>query len=55
MFIWNTSTGMVADFFSGQPYQSQKGMARPIASNMVAGFVKGNSKIISHVALECFP
>ena len=44
MFIWNTSTGMVADFFSGQPYQLQKGMARPIASNMVAGFVKGNSK-----------
>ncbi|NQU54607.1 MAG: PepSY domain-containing protein [Bacteroidetes bacterium] len=41
MFLWNTKTGSVADFFSRQPYFAPQGMARPIASNMVAGWVEG--------------
>lgn len=41
MFLWNTQTGMVRDFFTKQNYIVPSGMARPIAANMVAGFVDG--------------
>jgi hypothetical protein len=44
MFIWNIKTGIVADYFTGQPYQIPEGMARPIAANTVAGFVQGKTK-----------
>jgi hypothetical protein len=40
MFIWNINTGMVADYFTGQPYQPSGAMDRPFADNTVAGFVK---------------
>lgn len=39
MFVWNTETGEVRDYFSGQHYHEPKGMAKPIAANMVAGLV----------------
>ena len=44
MFIWNTQTGMVVDYFTGQPYQAPSGMARPLAPNTVAGFVQSDNK-----------
>ncbi len=44
MFVWNPQTGMVADFFTGQPYHAPQGMARPIGANTVAGFVQSGDK-----------
>lgn len=44
MFVWNPQTGMVADFFTGQPYHAPQGMARPIGANTVAGFVHSGNK-----------
>ncbi|WP_319590524.1 PepSY-associated TM helix domain-containing protein [uncultured Draconibacterium sp.] len=44
MFVWNPQTGMVADFFTGQPYHTPQGMARPIGANTVAGFVQSGNK-----------
>jgi len=44
MFIWNFKTGKIADYFTGRTYQPPQGMARPIAANMVAGFVAGENK-----------
>ncbi|WP_319480957.1 PepSY-associated TM helix domain-containing protein [uncultured Draconibacterium sp.] len=44
MFVWNPQTGMVADFFTGQPYHAPQGMARPIGANTVAGFVQSKNK-----------
>lgn len=41
MFLWNTQTGAVSDFFTRKPYSAPQGMARPIAANMVAGLVEG--------------
>lgn len=40
MFVWNTQTGEVCDYFSGQHYQTPQGMARPIAANMAAGLIR---------------
>ncbi len=44
MFVWNTETGQVSDFFSGQAYQAPERMVRPIAADMVAGLVTTNEK-----------
>lgn len=41
MFLWNTESGAVSDFFTRQPYAAPPGLARPIATNMVAGLVEG--------------
>jgi hypothetical protein len=43
MYLWNTKTGAVADFFTKQPYNAPPGMTRPIASNMVTGLVKAKN------------
>ena len=39
MYLWNTHTGEVKDYFSGKPHQPLAGMQRPIGQHMVAGFV----------------
>ena len=44
MFVWNPQTGRIADFFTGQPYQTPRGMARPFGANTVAGFVQSGDK-----------
>lgn len=44
MFVWNTKTGAVNDYFTGQPYRAPSGMQRPIGDNMVAGFVYNHGK-----------
>uniref|UniRef100_UPI003217511F PepSY-associated TM helix domain-containing protein n=1 Tax=uncultured Draconibacterium sp. TaxID=1573823 RepID=UPI003217511F len=44
LFLWDTQTGRVSDFFTGKPYQAPNGMARPIGVNTVAGFVEGKNK-----------
>jgi hypothetical protein len=44
MFVWNTKTGNVYDYFTGQPYHPQPGMARPIGANMVTGLVHNSQK-----------
>ncbi|WP_319502511.1 PepSY-associated TM helix domain-containing protein [uncultured Draconibacterium sp.] len=44
MFVWNTQNGRIADLFTGKPYQSPEGMARPIGTNTVAGFVQSGNK-----------
>ncbi|MBN2637128.1 MAG: PepSY domain-containing protein [Prolixibacteraceae bacterium] len=43
MYIWNTHTGAVADFFTQQPYIETEGMQSPIGANMAAGFVESNN------------
>ncbi|KJF43697.1 PepSY-associated TM helix domain-containing protein [Draconibacterium sediminis] len=44
MFVWNTKNGMIADLFTGKPYQTPQGMVRPIGANTVAGFVQSGHK-----------
>ena len=44
MFVWNTQNGMIADLFTGKPYQTPQGMVRPIGANTVAGFVQSGNK-----------
>lgn len=44
MFVWNTKTGAVNDYFTGHPYRAPSGMQRPIGDNMVAGFVYNQGK-----------
>ncbi|WP_163323452.1 PepSY-associated TM helix domain-containing protein [Draconibacterium mangrovi] len=44
MFVWNTKNGMIADLFTGKPYQTPQGMVRPIGANTVAGFVQSGNK-----------
>jgi len=39
MFMWNTNTGAVYDFFTKQPPVAPAGLARPISVNMVTGLV----------------
>ena len=46
MFVWNTETGQVNDFFSGANYQAPSGMARPIAADMAAGLVTIKNKAL---------
>ena len=41
MFLWNSETGEVADFFTQQPYAEPEGLQSPIGANMAAGFVEG--------------
>ena len=41
MFLWNTKTGAVYDFFTRQPHTAPQNMGRPISANMVAGLVSG--------------
>jgi hypothetical protein len=43
MYLWNTQSGAVADFFTQQPYIEPEGMQSPIGANMAAGFVEGSS------------
>jgi len=40
MYNWNTLTGEVTDFFTGEAYQAPSGMSRPVSDNMVAGYIK---------------
>ncbi|WP_340113109.1 PepSY-associated TM helix domain-containing protein [Maribellus mangrovi] len=44
MFVWNTETGQVNDFFSGASYHAPEGMARPIAADMASGLVASREK-----------
>jgi len=44
MFVWNMQNGMIADLFTGKPYQTPQGMVRPIGANTVAGFVQSGNK-----------
>ena len=39
LFVWNTASGMVTDYFSGVPAETPKGIGRPVGQNMVAGFI----------------
>ncbi len=39
MFVWNTVTGAVLDYFTGLAAETPHGMSRPVGQNMVAGFV----------------
>ncbi len=45
MFLWNTETGAVIDFFTRQPSVVQQKLSRPISTNMVAGFIEGKKEI----------
>jgi hypothetical protein len=45
MFVWNTQTGAVTDFFNSQPYVKPEGMVKPISDHMVAGLVEGKNNI----------
>lgn len=42
MFVWNTLTGEVRDYFSGTPFTKPQGMTRPIGKNMATGLVYNN-------------
>ncbi|HPF51350.1 MAG TPA: PepSY-associated TM helix domain-containing protein [Draconibacterium sp.] len=44
LFVWDTQSGMVADYFTGKPYQAPSGMARPIGNQMVAGMIVDKNK-----------
>lgn len=39
LFVWNPSSGMIKDYFSGLPPETSHGMSRPVGQNMVAGFI----------------
>ncbi|MBT3383804.1 MAG: hypothetical protein HN778_04740 [Prolixibacteraceae bacterium] len=45
MFLWNTKTGAVHDFFTRQPYSAPERMASPIAANTVTGLVEGKENV----------
>lgn len=40
MFVWNPVTGEVFDYFTNKPVEAARGMGRPVAQNMVAGYLK---------------
>lgn len=44
MFVWDTGTGLVTDYFTGEPYQAPTGMTRPIGNQMVAGMIANKDK-----------
>ncbi len=44
MFVWDTGTGLVTDYFTGKPYQAPTGMTRPIGNQMVAGVIANKDK-----------
>ncbi len=44
LFVWDLTRLKSFDFFTGQPYQKPSGMSRPIADNMVAGWVNPHGK-----------
>jgi len=41
MFLWDTKTGSVSDFFTEQPYVEPERMASPIGKQTVTGLVEG--------------
>ena len=43
MFVWNTYSGQVSDFFTRQTYVEPEGIQSPIGANMAAGRVEGNN------------
>ena len=45
MFLWNTETGAVHDFFTRQPYVAPERMAGPIAANTVTGLIEGKESV----------
>jgi len=44
LFVWDTQSGAIADYFTGQPYQAPSGMVRPIGNQMVAGMIVAKEK-----------
>ncbi len=40
LFLWDLETGLISDFFTGEPYVTPQGMGNPIGANMAAGFVE---------------
>lgn len=44
LFLWNTQTGSVKDYFTGNEYYAPTGMAKPFGSKTVAGFVYNNGR-----------
>jgi len=39
LFVWNTETGDVHDYFTGNPAEVPHGIGRPVGQNMVAGYL----------------
>lgn len=39
LYLWDLNTGESVDFFTGKPQVASGGVGRPIAANMVSGFV----------------
>ncbi len=44
MFVWDTKSGAVADYFTARPYQTPSGMSRPIGDQMVGGMIVNKNK-----------
>ena len=40
LYIWDSTTGESADYFTGQGYEPPQGMSRPVSDHMVAGYIK---------------
>lgn len=64
MFVWNPSTRMVYDAFTGQPPQVQSTRGNPLGENMVSGFIQSgkgpiwfdyNHGVVSSVGSPVFP
>jgi hypothetical protein len=41
LYLWNIENGVVADYFTQQPYIEPEGMQSPIGANMAAGLIEG--------------
>ena len=44
MYVWDAFTGNVTDFFTGKGYEAPTGMAKPVAENMVAGYINEDNQ-----------
>ena len=40
LFVWNTDSGTVLDYYTGITAETHHGLSRPVGQNMVAGFVQ---------------
>jgi hypothetical protein len=43
VYLWDTETGRINDFFTGQPYMPPEGMVSPVGDNMAGGIVTAGS------------
>ncbi|MDD4108493.1 MAG: PepSY-associated TM helix domain-containing protein, partial [Prolixibacteraceae bacterium] len=43
IYLWNTGTNRIYDFFTGEPYHKSEGMSSPVGRNMAAGIVEAGS------------